>query len=142
MLAVGQIALLEKLYGTVVIPPVVGQELRRGHAILPDFVREILVQDRAYILHLAAELDSGEAEAIALAKELKADALLIDELTGRTVARREGVPFVGLLGVLIQAKQKGLIPAVGPLMTQLKDQADFFISERLRAEILELVGEV
>ena len=51
-------------------------------------------------------MDNGEAEAIALAIELKADLLLLDERLGRKVASRFRLNYVGLLGVLIEAKHK------------------------------------
>ena len=99
LLTIGQIELLEKLFGSVVIPPAVADELRRRHQDWPPFIREVALSDRSSVARLSAKLHLGEAQAIVLAKELRADALLIDELVGRTVAQREGVPVVGLLGV-------------------------------------------
>ena len=62
---------------------------------------------------LLQEIDAGEAEAICVACELKADRLLIDEKLGRAVALREGLAIIGVVGVLVVAKQKELIPAIG-----------------------------
>jgi len=88
-----------------------------------------------------SELDPGEAEAIALAKELKADLLLMDERRGRRVASRLGLRFVGLLGILVEAKHKGLIKAVKPILDSLITKAGFWLGNRLYTRILETVGE-
>jgi predicted nucleic acid-binding protein len=141
LLIVHQIGLLAELYGSVVVPPAVAGELRRRHSSLPAFIREVPLHDRSRAARLSEQLDAGEAEAIALAVELKADVLLIDELEGRLVARREGIPIVGLLGILVQAKRRGLIQAVGPVMSQLEREAAFYIAAGLRVEILKMVGE-
>jgi hypothetical protein len=72
---------------------------------------------------LLSELDHGEAETIALAAEVHADLVLLDERMARRVAVRFGLKFVGLLGVLMEAKAKGLIPAVRPVVDLLRSQA-------------------
>ena len=61
---------------------------------------------------LRLEIDEEEAEAIALAIELNAQLLLIDEHLGRTVASRLGLKFTGVLGVLLEAKNKGVTPSL------------------------------
>ncbi|GAA6624101.1 hypothetical protein [Scytonema sp. NUACC26] len=78
----------------------------------------IVVSDTSPITSLAAvgqleqQLDEGECEAIALAIELNAELLLIDERRGRAKADKLGLRITGLLGVLVEAKRKGLIVAV------------------------------
>jgi predicted nucleic acid-binding protein len=86
-------------------------------------------------------LDRGEAEAIALAERLQADLLLMDERIGRRCARERSLRVVGLLGTLIVAKQRGLIAAVRPLVEQLRQQAGFYVSDTLLAEVLQRAGE-
>lgn len=86
-------------------------------------------------------IDLGEAEAIALALELKAGLLLMDERRGRLVATSYGLQVTGLLGVLIQGKQNGLIKSVKPLVDQLIKQADFRVSDQLYMTILDITGE-
>src|SRR5207244_3804846 len=78
--------------------------------------------DAARVAELRTRLDPGEAEAIVLALELKADALLIDERRGRQVAAQLGLRPIGVLGVLAAAKSRNLIPAVAPLVEQLRDR--------------------
>ena len=70
------------------------------------------VRDAALVRHLKLLLDVGEAEAIALAIEIQADLLLLDERRGRVVAKELGLAVTGLLGVLLVAKQQGHLVAV------------------------------
>ncbi|MFN7515465.1 MAG: DUF3368 domain-containing protein [Dolichospermum sp.] len=86
-------------------------------------------------------LDVGEANAIALALELQADDLLIDERLGRQEALRLGIPIIGILGILLVAKQRSLIPQVQPVMDALINRAGFRISPRLYQRILSLSQE-
>jgi hypothetical protein len=90
---------------------------------------------------LLLELDPGEAEAIVLAAEMRADLLLLDERRGRTVAARLGVKHIGLLGVLVDAKRKGFLLAVKPVLDEIMARAGFWVSNRLYVRVLHEVGE-
>lgn len=87
-------------------------------------------------------LDIGEAEGIALALELEADLLLIDERLGRMTAKYFDLEILGLLGILVQAKQEGLINEIRPLLDQLRFEIGFRISKQLYREVLRLAQEV
>lgn len=146
---VSQLNLLHKLYGQVVIPQAVYDEIvieGRGQAGAAevdnlDWIKVKKVTNPLLVTSLEAELDIGEAEAIVLATELNADLLLIDERKGRIIANRLGINQIGLLGVLVRAKHEGLISAVGPVMDSLMTKAGFWISEDLYNHILQVTGE-
>ena len=87
------------------------------------------------------DLDEGEAEAIALILEKRGDLLLIDERKGRRVAQREGVAVIGLLGVLLEAKRRGIIPSLRETVGRLQTTAGFRISDALRERLLSEAGE-
>ncbi|MBI4464634.1 MAG: DUF3368 domain-containing protein [Acidobacteria bacterium] len=90
---------------------------------------------------LERELHRGEAEAIALSIEMKADLLLIDEKEGRVVARQAGLRVRGVLGVLLRAKANGKIPSIKAEIEALRNRAGFFIAPHLEVEILRSAGE-
>ena len=85
--------------------------------------------------------DPGEAEALALAVEIQADWLLLDERAVRERADALGINYTGLIGLLARAKQKGLVPSVKPLLNALRHQAGFWISPALYQHVLQQVGE-
>lgn len=144
----GRMELLQSVFGKVFVPPAVIAELAKTSKRLPaldvrawDFVRVEVPQDRPAVEKLLDSLDPGEAEAIVLATELHADAILIDEKAGRLIAKDRGLRVVGVLGLLVRAKQLGMVPSVDALIVRLQDELGFFISEQLRREILLLAGE-
>lgn len=142
LLAIGEAALLRELFGEVIIPSAVARELRAAHTALPDFIREQSAQNAARAQALADNpLDEGEAEAIVLAEELHADYLLMDEAAGRAVAIRCGLRVIGLLGLLLRAKDRGMIPAVAPLLHTLEREAGFWMTADLKRRVLEHAGE-
>jgi len=95
--------------------------------------------DRSVVRALELVLDRGESEAIALAQE-KGVRIILDDRKAREVATRMGVPVTGTIGLLIKAKQSGIISAVRPLLDAL-DACQFHVSRALREEALSLAGE-
>ncbi|MBS0016153.1 MAG: DUF3368 domain-containing protein, partial [Arthrospira sp. SH-MAG29] len=90
---------------------------------------------------LRTRVNVGEAEAIALAIEVKAARLIIDERLGRQAARDFGVKITGVLGILLLAKRQQLITQVQPIMDNLMAQANFRISSQLYADVLMAADE-
>ena len=147
--AVNQLPLLQQIYGTLVIPQAVYDELTGvGKSVAGStevqtlaWIQSQKVANEALVTALELELDPVEAEAIALAIELKAGLLLLDERRGRTVASRFGIKFIGILGVLIEAKHKGVISAVKPVLDDLILAAGFWVKQPLYSRVLQTVGE-
>ena len=145
--AVGQLDLLRQIYGRVIIPEAVFQELTvvGGHhpgavAQQLDWIETRSVSNRLLVNVLRVDFDDGEAEAIALAQEMAADLLLIDEHLGRAVATRLGIRIIGLLGVLIEAKHRGLVQEVKPLVDTLMNLG-FHVKQDLYQRVLQAAGE-
>lgn len=141
LMQVGRASLLCDLYGSVLIPSAVHSELLRAHTDLPAFLEVRAVKNRNRVAELEADLDLGEAEAIVLAKEVNADLLLIDEKLGRQIALREGLRISGLMGLFIEAKQRGLIDSVRGLVRRLEAEAGFRVSDGVKSEVFRLAGE-
>jgi predicted nucleic acid-binding protein len=144
----GHLDLLHALFGEVLIPPAVVAELEQPRSKLPPiliqklvFVRIEAPRNRAAVEELLLTLGPGEAEAVVLAIEVGADAILIDESAGRGVARNRGLLPLGVLGILLRAKQRTLIGSLRPLLDRLQNELGFFISSALRAEVLNNAGE-
>jgi len=146
---VGQLQILKQLYGKVCIPETVWQELSAigseqawaTEMQTSSWLEKRSVSDRSLVDLLMLELDSGESEAIALAIEIKADLLLLDERQARKVAYRLGLKFIGLLGVLVEAKRKGFIAAAKPIVDDMIVQAGFWVGTSLYNRVLREVGE-
>lgn len=143
---IGQIEILRHLYAEIVIPIAVQKELfeiKEQKVFLGtcDWIIVQPPQNTSLTELLEEELDKGEAQAIALSIELQPDFLIIDELKGREKARAYGIKIIGLLGVLVEAKKLGIIHRIDPILKDLTDKVNFFISPQLRAEVLKMVDE-
>jgi uncharacterized protein len=108
---------------------------------LKDWIHVGEAKDRELVKTLSGKLDRGESEAIALALEIHAEMLVIDEGDGRHVARSAGLEVTGVLGILLRSKEQGHITAVGPEIVKLRQLARFRVSPALEAQVLRLAGE-
>jgi len=145
---VGYLHLLYDLFEKVLIPQEVYSELTTGNhpavGIVSNLdwleVRNIGNTQQIQRLRLTSNLDLGEVAAIILAEELKVDQLLIDERAARRVAMKRQLPVIGTAGILVLAKQRGLIKSVKTILDGMIANGTR-IGERLYMQVLVLAKE-
>jgi predicted nucleic acid-binding protein len=141
---IGQFDLLRELFGKIIIPPAVCAEIQDKTSVAALNAANWIVvqsaQDRLAVQLLREGLDAGESEAIVLARELESDLVLIDERAATRKARGIGLQTIGTLGVLLMAKEKGLVTNLTPLLDQLH-RAGFRMSDDLYRQVLDSAGE-
>lgn len=146
LLAVDRIDLLERLFGSVIIPPAVCEEVfgsteGRQQLPCPAFVTVAVLAADTPARFLKMNLHAGESEAISLALERNSDLIVLDDKMARETAERLGLRVVGTLGLLMLAKERGLIPAIRSLMIQLMERISFRISPSVLNKALSLLNE-
>jgi predicted nucleic acid-binding protein len=141
------LGLLGDLFGYVHTTPQVLAELEAGRSIgldIPDLtaLTWCVVQDIAVpsFLELIPDLGKGEASVLALAMEHPGSTVILDDLLGRQVAKSQHLPLSGTLGVLLLAKQAGLLPSVGGAVSLLL-RSGFYCSRSVVNDILRIAGE-
>ena len=149
---INHLFLIKNQFGKILIPNGVLTELKINdnlpgsqqlqEAIRSDWIAIHQVENQALVQLLRRELDRGEAEAIALAVQLNADYLLLDERDGRRIARTFGLNITGVLGIILQGWHDGEVLSVIELINQLRTQANFHIAPNLEQQILREAGEI
>lgn len=147
--AIGYLNLLHEIYGTIIIPFAVYKEMTSLGYIVPgtievqtlSWIEKRTVQESLILKNLQQELHQGESETIALAISLNADRVIIDENPARKKAVSFGLNVIGVLGILLIAKQRDLITKIQPLMDNLMINAGFRINRKLYIDILKLARE-
>jgi predicted nucleic acid-binding protein len=147
---IGRLELLPLLYHQVLIPAAVYRELADSKRALPPAIHlastpwliVAAATDLKRVQEFRKNLDPGEAEAIVLAIERQADLVLVDERRGRRIAVAAGLTVTGLLGVVVKAKQTGLIDLAKPVLDELIQVARFWIGPDLYMEALRELDEV
>jgi uncharacterized protein len=147
LIQIGLLDILRQVYGGILIPIAVYEELceieHQKESIDENSWIEIKSpQNSQLISSLTEVLDLGESESIALAVEIKADFLIIDEAKGRLKAQELGLSVVGILGTLLKAKELGYIDDIKSKLLSLKETAGFHISPKLFYHILHLANEL
>jgi len=146
LLSIGKLTLLKELYGHIIVPYAVFMEIEQGKdkAFYADLSKidwiEIKKVENPYSVRYLSDLDEGEAEVIILANELKADLVLLDEKLARNFAQRLSITFTGTLGMLLKAKQQGLIKSVGQCIVKMEMNGIWF-SDSLIDVVLKLANE-
>ena len=135
--AIGRLELLKQLYGNVMIPTAVAVEWK-PHP--PGWISIETVRNRSLVRLLGNRLGAGEAETIALAVERGARRIILDDKQARRIAQQYELPLTGTVGVILRAKERGLLSAVKPILGELR-QNGFSISDGLLTEALRLAGE-
>jgi uncharacterized protein len=138
--------LLRDLFGEIMIPVAVRDEyLATDHQQrqvtleqAPWITVAQLREPRRALVYVG--LDHGEAAVLALAEERKARLVIIDERQGRRYARRLDIPLTWTLGVLLLAKEAGLLAAVEPVIEELQD-AGLYLSPALVEQVLKIAEE-
>ena len=147
---IGKLDLLRQLYGMLVVPQAVWDEVvvqgagQAGAAEVKaaSWIKVQAVTNTALAQALQQELDAGEAEAIVLAQETRAEMLIMDERLGRETAHHLGLRYIGLIGVLTVAKRRGFIKEIKPGLEALRNASGFRVEELLYIRVLKDEGEM
>ncbi len=147
---IAQFDLLRQLFGELHISQAVYEEVVvAGHEMEgakrevsnANWIKTVPVQDQLAVDVLLDELDRGEAETIVLARELQADWVLMDEKKGRRKLTQLNMSKVGTIGILLKAKQEGMIPVLRPNLELLREKG-FSISQPVIDAVLRQANEL
>ena len=143
----GHLDLLRQIYGRVSLPSAVEYELRAGAALgvaVPtpaehDWLTVLPVANPG-LMPMVTDLGPGETEAIALALENPGSLVILDDQLGRTIARAGGLRVTGTLGVILKAKQTGLLASVAAVVGEPR-AAGLWIGDELARNVIAAAGE-
>ena len=141
---IGQLDLLQKIYGEIVIPEAVDLEVlsepARGLLDLAKWIKVVKPKVISQKSTFSARLHAGEIEVLTLAQECGADLLIIDDNAAKKTAKYLGFTVTGTMGVLLKAKHEGYIDRVKPLMERLIADG-LYVSSEVQAYVLEAAEE-
>lgn len=147
---IGQLDLLHKRFPDgILIPAAVWHEVvesaqgRSGaeQVAAARWIEVMSIADTDLVTMLKTSLDTGEAEAIVLAREQNISIVLLDEKDARKAAKRLGLSVLGAVGILIWAKRAGIIANLRSQLDALQQEGGFRLSRALYLEALAAVGE-
>lgn len=143
LLSVDRIELLERLFSDVLIPPAVHDEVFGSGRIIviPNFIQVENPRSETSVRFLRMSLHSGESEAITLALDKNVNRIVLDDKQARETADRLGLRVIGTLGVLILAKEKGILSEVRPLIVQMMERISFRIAPAVLNRALVYLNE-
>ena len=138
--------ILEKLFGEIIIPEAVYNEIKAKESfgyneIDFGFFKVKKVEGELYKDLMLSQLDLGESETILLAKELKADTVLIDENYAYKIAKNVDLKVIRTLSVLLKAKEVGIVDIVKPLLDEMIAKGRWY-SKNVYKSFLERIGEL
>lgn len=144
---IGQLGVLPALAGHITVPPSVMAELDAGIAKgldLPhlETLKWIRIKTPVSLpaVSLITDLGPGESQVLVLALETPGSIAILDDALARRVAAAKGIPIKGTLGLLLDAKRAGLLPAVRPSIEMLQDLG-FRLAQQTRDAVLRIAGE-
>ncbi|HEY9195652.1 MAG TPA: DUF3368 domain-containing protein [Mucilaginibacter sp.] len=128
--------ILNQLYASVITTPEIAKEYGKT---LPNWV---IVQPANSSLKekFSTYVDDGEASAIALASEITCDFIIVDDMAARKLAKKLGLSIKGTMGILLQARQEGIITSLRPYL-DLIQQTNFRLSQQLAEQFIKDAGE-
>lgn len=146
LLKIDKLDLLKELYGKVIVPLAVYQEIEKGKE--KPYYKDLTSLDWIEIRNIKnsnsreylIDLDDGEAEVLILAKETNADLVILDEIMGRRYAKQLEINLTGTIGILLKAKEKGLIGSIKNLMTELENKGTW-LNPKLISKVLKIANE-
>jgi predicted nucleic acid-binding protein len=143
---VGLLSIFEELFGKIYIPRAVYMEMKLGKYpgykdLDSNLFQVVEVINEVSPLFLSNDLGAGEAESIVVAKEMKADVLIIDERIAYKIAQNQGLNVIGTLTVLLMAKNRGLIDKIKPILDEMIAKGRWY-SQRVYNHFLESIGEI
>jgi hypothetical protein len=148
LLMIDNLRLLKDNFNQIIIPEAVRLELLNLSSkynvkrfLDERWVEVMSIHQSILFDQLSKQLDERESEAIVLCKDLNADLLLIDERKGTSIARSLGINTIGILGVLLLSKRKGIISSVHPVLNKLISETTFRISKELHKKFLQQANE-
>jgi hypothetical protein len=145
---IDRLEVLFQLYGKVLAPKAVRDEVQAGSDELALFLTELIDSQKLkvqkvgehYLQNIPEAMGPGEREAIALALQTNADLIVIDEQVGRTVSRDNGLKTTGTIGVLIEAQTRGLVVSMREELDKLIESG-MWISEIFYHRLIQEFGQ-
>ena len=134
---INELEVLKRLYSEIVTTEEVADEFGQ---VLPDWVSIQSVKNKHYQEELKLKVDVGEASALALAVENHDSLLIVDDFKARKLAASLGIDIIGSIGILVKAKNEGIIDSVKPFFERIRN-TDFRISDDLESAALKEAGE-
>lgn len=146
LLKIESLSILPDLYRKIIIPEEVFNEIENGKnkpyytdLLKLNWIEIMPIKDKKSLSYFL-DLDKGEAETIILANEIDADLVIIDERLGRFHAKHANLKITGTLGVLLKAKQQGIIDSIKPLLKKLIEN-EIWLNDTLVERVIKLAGE-
>lgn len=145
---IGRLEILQKMYTEITIPVAVYREVIEKEDSVQeqlknaaDWIHIQEIKDHSEKKMYKAKLHDGEVEVMILCQEQSADLAIIDDNAAKKTAKYLGIPVTGTLGVLIKAKQRGVVKEIRPIISDLKARG-FYISYQVEKMVLECAGEL